>query len=146
MKSKTTLVIALAVLAVGAFGANNAQAHRYNGGGGSYDNGNNNGNDYTYSPTYNHYGPHHWNNGFWTHHRHQHFFDNSVDNPDVAINAPQATDNSGDIKNVDTESQAKLNCDTKTICQGVNTNVFGNGNTVIVNTNAAGQQDGGTGY
>jgi len=156
MKSKIALTIALITLA--AFGVSSAQAHRshyynnndYQNNGNDY-NANNNGNDYNYSPTYqyNHFGPH-----FPWHHRP--YVDQTTVDPitqqlrdfatrDVAISAPTAIDNSGDVK-ANTDSNAKNDCGDKSICTATNTNVIGNGNTVIINNNQAGSQDGGSGY
>jgi hypothetical protein len=136
MKSKIALTIALITLA--AFGVSSAQAHKSH-----YNNDyQNNGNDYNYSPTYqyNHFGPH-----FPWHHRP--YVDQTAQDlrdfatRDVAISAPTAIDNSGDVK-ANTESEAKNNCGDDSSCTAQTTNVIGNGNTVIINNN----QDGGSGY
>jgi len=135
MKSKIALTIALITLA--AFGVSSAQAHKSHYNNNDYYS-NNNGNDYSYSPTYNHYGPWH----------HRHVDDMAQDlrdfaTRDVAISAP--IDNSGDVK-ANTESVGKNDCGDKSICTVNNVNVIGNGNTVVVNNNQAGEQDGGSGY
>lgn len=142
MIGKIALLAIAAVLVAG--GANSAFA-RNNGYGpiGGYNDYNNGPYDNNGDP-YNNYGPYSnndWQNGWHPHHRH---FVNDFNQRDVRINQP--IDNSGDIRNVDSNAAAKLNCDSRTICQGVNTNVIGNGNTVIVNTNAGGNQDGGGPY
>jgi len=143
MKSKIALTIALITLA--AFGVSSAQAHKSHYSNDYYSNNNgndyqNNGNDYSYSPTYNHYTP-------W-HHRHvddmaQQLRDFAT--RDIAISAPTAIDNSGDVK-ANTDSVGKNDCGDKSICTVNNVNVIGNGNTVVVNNNQAGEQDGGSGY
>ena len=149
MKSKIIAIFAVIAI-LGFLGTNSAavQAHRYNGGSNDYNNnGNdytNNGNDYTYSPTYNHYGAHFpWHQ----HHRH-HFVDPQLDTMpvrDVAISAPTAIDNSGDVKGT-TDTATKQSCGDNSICTVNNINVIGNGDTVGLDNNQAGQQDSGGPY
>ena len=155
MISKIALIAIATLTVLGLGAANNAYAHNSGYGSiGSYNNGNNYNNNGGGDPYNNNYGPYdnnnNWQNDNWNnngHHRHHHFNDfnnNDFNQRDVRINQP--VDNSGDIRNADSNAAAKLNCDSRTICQGVNVNTIGNGNTVIVNTNAAGQQDGGGPY
>ncbi len=146
MKSKIIAIFAL--IATFAFlGTNSVYAHRYNEDSNNGNDYNNNGNDYTYSPTYNHYGSYgaHFP---WHQHRHHHF-DEAQANLDtqrpIAINAPTAIDNSGDVK-ANTDTASKQTCGDKSVCTINNINVIGNGNALALNDNQAGEQDGGSPY
>ena len=145
MKSKIIAIFALIAI-LGFLGTNSAvYAHRQNYNSNNGDNYNNNGNDYNYSPTYNHYGP--YAHFPWNHHRH-HFVDPQLDTMpthDVAISAPTAIDNSGDVKGT-TDTATKQSCGDNSICTVNNISVQGNGNTVGLNDNQAGQQDSGAPY
>ena len=87
---------------------------------GSYNNGNNYNNNGGGDPYNNNYGPYdnnnNWQNGKdGTHITHRHFV-NDINNRDVRINQP--IDNSGDINRANADAATKLNCDSRTICQG----------------------------
>lgn len=122
MNTKIIPIAALAVII--AFSVNGVvSAHRYNGYG-----------------HYNHYRPQYdYNNRYGSYDNHynapsagQDYYGPNADNN----NSP---DYSGDTKaNVDTAQSIK--CNERDVCQATSTNVIGNGNTVIVNTNGAGKQ------
>jgi hypothetical protein len=131
MKSKIIAFVTISVAIALSMGANSAQAHRHNG----YDN----------------YGYDNWNHGFWGHRHHHHFVDqneelDTIPTRDIAINAPQAIDNSGDIRNAEANAAASNDCGDRSLCTATNTNVIGNGNTVIVNQPIASPQDSGSDY